>query len=169
MTAHDESPTIARLKSVLDTSLSKSQSIFTQEATSLSTGTGSGIPMLYAHEVVSRSQTTPIVGVVNVTRGLEDVQRSTSWGRNQWKSWWIRHLPQTQEVRLERNERFFCPCCARKLCSSILINAHCKHVSSLLCCSVHSSYDVARKTVLLMREICSKTKWSTAKCVCVNR
>ena len=34
-------------------------------------------------------------------------------------------------------------------------------------CSVHSSYDVARKTVLLLREICSKTKWSTAKWVCL--
>ena len=28
---------------------------------------------------------------------------------------------------------------------------------------LHSSYDVARRTVLLMREICSKTRYSTAR------
>ena len=27
---------------------------------------------------------------------------------------------------------------------------------------LHSSYDVARRTVLLMREICSKTRWANA-------
>ncbi len=28
---------------------------------------------------------------------------------------------------------------------------------------LHSSYDVAKRTVLLMREICSKTKWASAE------
>lgn len=27
---------------------------------------------------------------------------------------------------------------------------------------LHSSYDVARRTVLLMREICAKTRWANA-------
>lgn len=32
---------------------------------------------------------------------------------------------------------------------------------------LHSSYDVARRTVLLMREICSKTRWANAVYVSV--
>jgi len=36
--------------------------------------------------------------------------------------------------------------------------------ANLMCCSrLHSSYDVARRTVLLMREICSKTRWANAR------
>lgn len=30
-------------------------------------------------------------------------------------------------------------------------------------CSPHSSYDVARRTVLLLREVCSRTRWANAR------
>jgi len=34
---------------------------------------------------------------------------------------------------------------------------------ALSVCSPHSSYDVARRTVLLLREVCSKTRWANAR------
>ena len=32
-----------------------------------------------------------------------------------------------------------------------------------MCCSPHSSYDVAKRTILLLREVCSKTRWYSAR------
>ena len=35
--------------------------------------------------------------------------------------------------------------------------------TTILCCSPHSSYDVAKRTILLLREVCSKTRWYSAR------
>lgn len=42
-----------------------------------------------------------------------------------------------------------------------LFNAHSMSTLSFFS-RLHSSYDVARRTVLLMREICAKTRWANA-------